>query len=148
MEPQPDRYTRGQEIRERLDAIGKRLDALILARPADRVDVTEAESQVLARDARDAAERAAGSLRRALYWSAQAHDRAAQVHDRAVVTEPGDSAEHQRQAAFHREAAEADRLKADRLPAARMSRLLGEEPGRSGMNRTGRCEKEEHAVSG
>jgi hypothetical protein len=123
MGPEPDRYARGQEIRDRLDAIRDRLAALARARAADRDSIPPAGSAARAQEAQDTAAYAAVSLTRALYWAAQAHEHAARMHDKAAATGPGNPAGHHRQAAFHRDAAEADRLRAAGLPAARMPGL-------------------------
>ena len=119
MEPVPDRYARGQEIRDRLDAIRERLAVLARARAAGRDSIPQADFAARAQEALDRRHTPRLSLARALYWAAQALDHATQVHDKAAATGRGDLAEHQRQAAFHRDAAEADRLRAAGLPAAR-----------------------------
>jgi hypothetical protein len=89
MEPEPHRYVRGEEIRDRLGAIHDRLAALARARAADRDSIPPDDPAARAQAALDAAAYAAVSRTRALYWVAQAHQHAAQVHDKAAATGAG-----------------------------------------------------------
>jgi hypothetical protein len=105
----PGRYAaRRQEIRERLAAIGERLEVLRLRpdRPPGHGAWLEAARASLAAEER--ATLAATASQRALRLSARAHERAALVHERAIADGRGDAAEHQRRAEQHRSAALAD----------------------------------------
>jgi hypothetical protein len=67
------------------------------------------------RDAQVSAHLALVSYRQALVNSVQAHDRAAEAHQRALARGFGDPADHERCIAFHKDAAEADRQRADQV---------------------------------
>jgi len=112
MDPQLDRHVvRGQEIRDRLDVIRERLDALALARVDGRPRRSAAgqlPGAAFQAEAEDREAQAAASLIRALYWAARAHERTAQAHEAAVTARSGDLAGHQQRADFHRAAAAAD----------------------------------------
>ena len=110
MFPEPDRYAvRSQEIRDRIEALGERLDALALVRMNARLraagQMSDAAFEV---EAEEREAQAATSLMRALYWSARAHERAAQAHEAAAAARSGDAAGHKRRAEFHRAGAAAD----------------------------------------
>jgi hypothetical protein len=116
----PDRR---REIGARLDALRARLETL---RDRDRSwdaiknrSTTPAErlamAQRYAAEAHAAAAEVLASSAEAFRHAAEAHERAASMHERTAAKGIGDVPGHQRQAATHRAAADADRKRAERV---------------------------------
>jgi hypothetical protein len=115
--PQPGRQ---RDVGTRLDAVRARRKEL---RERDRATVTEPAdtpserlevAQRHAAEALAAATVAVASSAEVLRRVADAHERVASVRERAAVAGIGDTLQHEQQAAFHREAAAADRQRAER----------------------------------
>lgn len=121
---------RRREIDTRLDAVRARLqvlrerDVFGAARwtysPRERV----AAAKRYAAEAHAAAIRVLASSAEAFRNAAEAHERAASMHERTAAGGIGDVHGHERQAALHRAAADADWLRAERV----QSLLSGHEP--------------------
>lgn len=93
-------------LREREVEAGKRWTAT----PNERV----AAAQRHAAEAYDAALQVLASSMQAFLRAAEAHERAARMHERTAASGIGDVRGHERQAVLHREAAAADRQRAER----------------------------------
>ena len=98
-EPEPWE-SRREGIRQRLEALHTRIDEL------------KAQRHVAASQA--AEDEAVAASVRAFRQAAEAHEHADLQHERAAAAGSGDKDEHERQAAFHRAAATADRQRAER----------------------------------
>ena len=117
MEPESEAGSnRLEEIRQRLAAIGTRMDELRAEGEATPAALSEriasARRHLAASQA--AAERAVAASVRAFRRAADAHEQAGLQHERAAAAGFGDRDQHERQAAIHRAAAVADTRRAER----------------------------------
>jgi len=116
---EPERRTGGgREIRQRLETIHTRIEELRARRQDDDAGpvsgserLASAQRHVTASQA--AATRALAAAVRAFRRSAKSHADAARQHDRSAAAGFGDHDEHERRAAIHWAAAEADTREAD-----------------------------------
>ena len=133
------RDTRREEIRQRLGSIGARLVELKTKQHDDQSQATSRERAESARRHLGASQAAAGQAvaasAQAFRRAAQAHARAALHHERAAATGSGDTDEHERRAAIHREAQARDTQRADRaeslVPDEHAHKQDGEDVGQA-----------------
>lgn len=112
----------GVSISQRITEIERRLAELRQARPEPGGETSAkllAEAQRHAREADQHWRESIAHTQLAQQWvvhafrsAARAHDHAADANERSARAGIGDVAEHMRRAAFHRDAAEADRRRA------------------------------------